>query len=91
MRSQTGGIISLGWGAVHARSGKQKINTKSSTESELVGLSEYVPYNIWLVNFMKAQGYDIRSNVIHQDNMSTIRMAKHGRNSCTGNSRHIDI
>ena len=91
MRSQTGGIISLGWGAVHARSRKQKINTKSSTESELVGLSEYVPYNIWLVNFMKAQGYDIRSNVIHQDNMSTIRMAKHGRNSCTGNSRHIDI
>ena len=26
-----------------------------------------------------------------QDNMSAIRMEKNGRNSCTGNSRHIDI
>ena len=52
MRSHTGGIISLAWGALHTKSSKQKLNVKNSTEAELVGMSEYVPYNIWLVNFL---------------------------------------
>ena len=30
-------------------------------------------------------------NVVYQDNQSAIRMKKNGRNSCTGNSRHINI
>ena len=81
----------MGWGVLHARSSKQKLNTKSSTEAELVGVSEYLPYNIWLLNFMRAQGYDIKYNVLYQDNESAIRMEKNGRNSCTGNSRHVDI
>ena len=88
--SMRGQIISLGWGALHCKSSKQKINTKSSTESELVGLSEYVPYNLWFINFLEAQGYEIKQNIIFQDNESTIRMARNGRNSCTGNSRHIN-
>ena len=91
MRSHTGGTISFGTGVVHAKSSKQKLNTKSSTEAELVGLSEYLPYNIWLLNFLNAQGYRIESNIVFQDNQSAIRMENNGRNSCTGNSRHINI
>ena len=83
--------MSFGWGLIHGRSSKQKLNTKSSTEAELVGVSEYLPYNIWLINFMKEQGYSIQSNVLYQDNESAIKMEKNGRNSCTGNSRHVDI
>ena len=91
MRSHTGGIISLGWGALHTKSSKQKLTVKSSTEAEIVGMSEYIPYNIWLVNFLSAQGYTIKHNVVYQDNQSAIRMENNGRNSCTGNSRHIHI
>jgi hypothetical protein len=91
MRSQTGGCMSLGQGIIHGKSTKQKLNTKSSTEAELVGLSEYLPYNIWTMMFMDAQGYKLRSNTIYQDNQSAIRMERNGRNSCTGNSRHINI
>ena len=91
MRSQTGGAMSFGYGIVHGKSSKQKLNTKSSTESELVEVSEYLPYNIWLINFLKYQGYIIKNNVVYQDNQSAIRMEINGRNSCTGNSRHIDI
>ena len=91
MRSQTGGTFSMGWGSIHSKSSKQKLNTKSSTESELVGMSDYLPYNIWWINFLGAQGYKVTNNVIYQDNQSAIRMEKNGRNSCTGNSRHIDI
>ena len=91
MRGHTGGAISMGYGVIHARAGKQKINTKSSTESELVGMAEYIPYNLWLLMFLEQQGYGIKNNVIYQDNQSAMLMEKNGRNSCTGNSRHINI
>ena len=91
MKSQTGGTMSLGTGVIHAKSSKQKLNVKSSTEAELVGVSDYLPYNLWLLMFMDMQGYTIKDNVMYQDNQSTILMLKNGRNSCTGNSRHIHI
>ena len=91
MRSQTGGAISMGRGLLHAKSSKQKLNTKSSTEAEIVGVSDYLPYSLWFANFFKEQGYELKRNVLYQDNQSAIRMERNGRNSCTGNSRHIDI
>ena len=80
-----GGLIYLGRGVVHAKSVMEKINTKSSTEAELVGLAEYLPYNIWFLHFMRVQGCKIQSNTIYQDNKSAILMERNGRNSCTGN------
>ena len=91
MRSQTGGAMSMGHGILHCKSGKQKLNVKSSTEAELVGTSDYLPYNLWLIMFMGQQGYPIKNNILYQDNQSEIRMLKNGRNSCTGNSRHVHI
>ena len=67
------------------------MNTKSSTESELVGVSEYLPYNVWFCNFMGEQGYQIKENILYQDNKSAILMEINGHNLCTGNSRHINI
>ena len=91
MRSHTGGVLSMGTGVVHCKSSRQKLNTKSSTEAELVGVSDYLPYNVWLMHFMKEQGYEIEVNVLYQDNQSAMKMEKNGRNSCTGNSRHVNI
>jgi hypothetical protein len=39
MKSHTGGAVSFGTGATLSKSSKQKLNTKSSTEAELVGAS----------------------------------------------------
>ena len=91
MKSHTGVAISFGKGVIHAKSSKQKINTKSLTEAELVGVSEYLPYHIWVENFLKHQGYKLRKKLLYQDNESAIKMEVNGRNSCTGNSRHVDI
>ena len=91
MRSHTGGLVSFGIGAAHTRSTTSKINVKSATESELVAASEYLPYTIWFRHFMEEQGYKIKDNVLYQDNKSAILMEINGRNSCTGNSRHIHI
>jgi hypothetical protein len=90
-KSHTGGAVSFGRGALMSKSSKQKLNTKSSTEAELVGASDYLPHPVWAKRFLEGQGYYLKENVFHQDNMSTIRFEKNGRKSCRPNSRHIDI
>jgi len=46
MKSHTGGVMTLGSGALIAMSAKQKLNTTSSTEAELVGVSDSMPFNL---------------------------------------------
>ena len=38
-------------GVTYFMSSKKNLNTKISIESELVGASDYVPYNIWYIFF----------------------------------------
>jgi hypothetical protein len=91
MKSHTGGVISLGRGVIMSKSSKQKLNTKSSTEAELVGASDYLPSTIWAKMFLEEQGYEIRENSFFQDNQSAMKLEKNGRASCGQKSRHIDI
>ena len=79
MRSHTGGVISLGRGGLICKSSKQKINTKSSTEAEVVGASDYLPHTLWAKMFMEAQGHKIYESILEQDNESAIKMEKMGR------------
>ena len=46
MESQTGATMSLGKGSIFSFSKKQKLNTKSSTEAELVGVDDLIPKNM---------------------------------------------
>ena len=43
MQGHTGGAMSMRYGMIHCRSIKQKLNTKSTNESELVDTSAYMP------------------------------------------------
>ena len=91
MRGHTGGATTFGTGIIDQKSSKQKMNSRSSTETEVIGNSEYLPKNIYFEMFMEGQGYKLRSNTLTQDNVSTMRMATNGRSSCTSNSKHISI
>ena len=91
MRSHTGAVISLGHGVINSKSSKQKINTKSLTEAELVGASDYISHTLWTSWFLKGQGYLVNTNLFYQDNQSAILLEKNGRNSCGDRSRHINI
>ncbi len=64
--------------------------TKSSTEAELVGLSDTATQAIHLRNFVQAQGYDIGPVIICQDNMSCMALMKRGGPG-SERSRHINI
>ena len=91
MRSHTGDLMIPGGGVVHSRSPKQKLDSKSSIESEIIGVSDYLSYALWMGYFTEHQGYKLNENLVHQDNQSSIKMEVNGRNSCTGNSQHIKI
>ena len=91
MRSHTGGVISFGTGGILCKSSKQKLNTKSSTEAELVGASDYLPNTIWVMHFMEQQGYPILHSSFAQDNESAIKLERNGRVSAGQRSRHINI
>ena len=69
----------------------KKINTKSSTESEIVGMSEFLPYTMWASYFLKGQGYNLKRNIFYQDNTSAIKMLRNSKESCGSKSRHIHI
>ena len=56
MRVHTGGSTYFGCGIIYRKPAKQKLNTKSTTDSEVLGMSECVPYKIYIINFLEAQG-----------------------------------
>jgi len=51
MKSHTGIYMTLGEGATYTASCKQKLNTKSSMESELVALDDAMGQVLWTRNF----------------------------------------
>jgi hypothetical protein len=65
IRSHTGGCVSFGKGCFITSSGKQKLNSKSSTVAELIGVSDAIGLVLWLRNFMEAQGFEIKQNVTY--------------------------
>ena len=91
MRSHTGATVSLGKGSVVNKSSKQKINTRSSTEAEVVGVNDAMTMILWMKLFLDAQGVSTTDNIIHQDNMSSILLEKNGKRSSGKQTRHMDI
>ena len=91
MRSHTRVTMSLGHGCPYSSTNKQRINTKSSMEAELVGVDDGLPMVIWTRNFLEAQGHTVNDNVVYQDNMSAILHERNGRSSSGKRTRHINI
>ena len=82
MKSYKGGVISFGRSAIVSKSSKQKLNTKSSTEAELVGASDFLLKLIWTRMFLEKQGYEITENTFYQDNQSVMKLEKNRRMLC---------
>jgi hypothetical protein len=91
MKSHTGGVMSMGHGAVYATSTRQKITTRSSTEAELVGVHDVLPQILWTKHFLEAQGHIMKPSVIFQDNQSAMLLEKNGQASSGKRTRHIEI
>ena len=81
----------MGKGAVTDLSKKQKINTRSSIEAELVGVDDAMPKMVGTDLFIRAQGLTPEATILHQDNQSTIRLETNGKASSSQRTRHFNI
>ena len=70
-KSQTGTYMTMGAGCFYSSSKKQKVNSRSSTEAELVGVNDMIPMVLWTRLFLQGQGFEINRNIVYQDNTST--------------------
>ena len=59
-------LMSFEWVIFHRKASKKQLNTKSTAESVVIGVSEYLPHMIWMINSLKKsstilrRGYYIR-------------------------------
>jgi len=91
MKSHTGATMMMGKGSIYSTSIRQKLNTKSSTEAELVAVDDVMPQILWTQYFLKAQGYDVETATIYQDNQSAMLLEKNGKGSSGKRTRHVNI
>ncbi|MGA0888342.1 MAG: Ty1/Copia family ribonuclease HI [bacterium] len=90
-KSHSGLVMTWGKGALISSSSKQKLNTRSSTEAELVGVDDKIGYVLWTKLFLEEQGYEIEKNILYQDNKSAILLELNGRKSAGKRSRCLNI
>ena len=64
MKVHTGGVVSMDRGIIHNKCSKQKLNTKSSTETEVVGAIDYIPWTVWAKLFFQHQYYNLKINIL---------------------------
>ena len=91
MKSHTGIVMTMGKGALLSASLRQKMNSRSSTEAECIGVDDAISLIIWTIRFLNEQGYKIEECNVYQDNESAIKPQRNGRWSAGKRSRHLDI
>jgi len=94
-KSHTGGVVTVGskrrvpilW-----KSGKQKVVAASSTEAELIGLSDYLDLVLLVRSYLDFLMMKISTPIqVMQDNTSTITVSYLGRPSLHSRRRFVDI
>ena len=82
----------LGKGCFFVQSTKQKLVSKSSTEAEIIGVSDGLGEVIWARNFIAHQlgQTEVKPAIVFQDNMSTMALIEKGR-STSSRTKHINI
>ena len=78
MHGHTGGdhVIGTRVGTQHVK--KEKLNTKSSTEAELIRAYDALPQMLWKKYFIEAQVYGIDEDIMYQNNLSAMLLETNG-------------
>ena len=91
MKSHTGIFITIGKGGMYTSSCKQKLNTKSSTEDELVAIDDAMGKILWTRHFLAVQGIPVPITTIYQHNKSTILLSEKRKIPSSKCTNHLDV
>jgi hypothetical protein len=90
MKGHSGAVLMIGGNVILSHSNKQKVNTRSSTETELIAIDDALPTVQWAINFLQDQNITT-STLIKEDNRSTLLLMKNGQLSAGKRSKNLDI
>jgi len=89
-RSHTGIVLTLGGAPFYCSSSRQELNTRSSTESEIVAMSSASSMIQWSRQFLQEQGFkDIMPAHCWEDNESALKLWEKGY-STAKETKHIE-
>ena len=89
-KSRSGVVALFNGGVVAARSNKQSIVTKSSTESELIALCDGVSWILYFNEFMTELGYNYGTPIVYEDNLAVINVVRNENNINKG-LKHVKM
>ena len=91
MIGHPGGGISMGRGFPIVSSKKQKLNTQSYTETEILAGDDCMPDILWTRYWLDAQVYNVFENILYQDNKTAILLEINEKASSRKLTKHIYI
>ena len=91
MKIHTEYVFSLVKGMIVADSTNQKVNARSSTGSDFIGVDDRIGKILWTQRFLEFQGFKVKVNIIYQDNTSTMKLKKNGKTRSENRTLHYDI
>ena len=90
-KSHSGSTMTMGKGSIQLMSKKQRMNTRSSTKAELIAADDTSSMILWSRLFLEAQGYEVKQNILFQDNKSAMLLENNGKQSSSKRTRHLNI
>ena len=91
MKGHTRATLSLGKGAIHSGSWKQRLVSRISTESDLIRVYDVLSQVLWMRQLLEEQGCLDTTTIVYQDNTSSILLERNGRSSSTKRTEHMHI
>ena len=90
MRGNTGGVLSI-IRIFLIVSSKTNLNTRTSTETKIVAMDDYIHAILWTRHCLDAQGYYVFNTIIYQDNKSAIILENKGEASIFNHTKQMNI
>ena len=91
MKSHTSAIMTINNRAIISDSTQQKVNARSSTESNMVTAHNTITKVLQTKHFIEAQGHKVKANIVYQNNTSAIILEMSDKASSGKRTRHFDI
>ncbi|CAN0444816.1 unnamed protein product, partial [Ectocarpus fasciculatus] len=87
---RTGIVIMIADCAVASWTSKQKMVTRSSTESEIVALSDGITQVMWFKLWMGEEGHSVAPIKVYQDNEAVLKLMRSPRRT-NQRTKHLDV